>query len=129
MESLRLEPAKSTPLVDFNVSTRIFTIKGESYPENSFKFYEPILQWLDAFFEQVTDQDVTKLEISLPYINTSSSKCILMLLEKFEKAYQDGKSVVVNWYYDEENESEMECAQDFKEYVELEFNLIAEKGS
>ncbi|MEI7996227.1 MAG: DUF1987 domain-containing protein [Methylococcaceae bacterium] len=60
-----------------------------------------------------------------PYINTSSSKCILMLLERFEEAHNNGRIVVVNWYYDEDNESEMECAQDFKEFVEIEFNLIA----
>jgi len=128
VESLRIEQTKSTPRVDFDNESRVFTIKGQSYPENSFKFYEPIFQWLDAFFEQTHNDHLISLEIRLPYINTSSSKCILMLLEKFEEAHQNGRTVVVNWYYDEENESEMECAQDFKEFVELEFNLIAEHG-
>ncbi|MEI7996815.1 MAG: DUF1987 domain-containing protein, partial [Methylococcaceae bacterium] len=78
MESLIIEPTKSTPKVDFNAESRVLALKGQSYPENSFKFYEPIFQWLDAFFQQITDDGSIKLEISLPYINTSSSKCILM---------------------------------------------------
>jgi len=125
VEPLIIESAKSTPKVNFNMENRVLEIKGQSYPENSFKFYDPIFQWLDAFFAEIEDDGLIKLEISLPYINTSSSKCILMLLEKFEEAGNNGKNVCVNWSYDKENESEMECAQDFKEFVELEFNLIA----
>jgi hypothetical protein len=125
VESLFIEPSKSTPKVDFNAVTRVLAVKGESYPENSFKFYDPIFQWLDAFFGQIDDDGTINLEISLPYINTSSSKCILMLLEKFEEAGNSGRKICVNWYYDKDNENEMECAQDFKEFVELDFNLIA----
>jgi hypothetical protein len=124
VEPLLVEPTKSTPKVDFNPVTRVLAVKGESYPENSFKFYDPIFQWLDAFFAEIDDDGLINLEISLPYINTSSSKCILMLLEKFEEACNSGKNICVNWYYDKDNENEMECAQDFKEFVELEFNVI-----
>lgn len=128
MEQLFIEQTKSTPQVDFDAENRILILKGESYPENSFKFYEPILNWLDVFFAQVADDGLIKLEISLPYINTSSSKCVLMLLEKFEEASDNGRSIVINWYYDIDNENELECAEDFKEFVNLEFNLIPVGG-
>jgi hypothetical protein len=126
VEPLIIESTKSTPRVDFNANNRILIIQGQSYPENSFKFYDPIFQWLDMFFATVENDDgLIKLEISFPYINTSSTKCILMLLEKCEAAEKNGRNMDVTWYYDKENENELECAQDFKEYVELEFNLIA----
>jgi len=128
VEQLVIEQTKSTPQVDFNAENKMLILKGESYPENSFKFYEPILQWLDDFFLQVVDDELIKLEICLPYINTSSSKCVLMLLEKFEEASDNGKNVVINWYYDIDNENELECAEDFKEFVNLEFNIIAGYG-
>ena len=73
---------------------------------------------------QVQDGEQMQLELSLPYINTSSSKCIMMILEKFEEAVEKGKNIVVNWFYDEENESELECAMEFKEFADLEFNII-----
>jgi len=129
LETLIIEQTKSTPQVDFNAENRLLMLKGESYPENSFKFYEPILSWLDDFFTEIADDGEIKLEMSLPYINTSSSKCVLMMLEKLEEAKDNGRNVVVNWYYEEDNESEMECAEDFKEFVELEFNLIAVQGN
>ena len=129
METLIIEQTKSTPQVDFNAENRLLMLKGESYPENSFKFYEPILSWLDNFFAEIADDGEIKLEMSLPYINTSSSKCVLMMLEKLEEAKENGRNVVVNWYYEEDNESEMECAEDFKEFVDLDFNLIAVQGN
>ena len=129
METLIIEQTKSTPQVEFNAENRLLMLKGESYPENSFKFYEPILNWLDEFFAEIADDGEIKLEMSLPYINTSSSKCVLMMLEKLEEAKDNGRNIVVNWYYEEDNESEMECAEDFKEFVELEFNLIAVQGN
>jgi len=124
MEALLIEETKSTPHVEFNAKTRILIVRGQSYPENSFKFYEQILNWLDEFFSRISDDGLIHLNISLSYINTSSSKCVLMLLEKLEEASDNGRAIVINWYYDEENENELECAEDFKEFVNLEFNLI-----
>ncbi len=124
MERLYIEQAKATPQIDFDADTKVLKMNGQSYPENAFKFYEPVFEWLDNFFESAEGEEVIKLELTLPYINTSSSKCMMMLLEKFEEASDSGKNIVVNWYYDKDNESELECAEEFKEFVNLEFNLI-----
>ncbi|MDP4094004.1 MAG: DUF1987 domain-containing protein [Bacillota bacterium] len=124
MERLFIDQAKATPQIDFDMDTRILIIKGQSYPENAFKFYEPVFNWLDDFLTQIQDERQIRLELSLPYVNTSSSKCIMMLLEKFEEAKEQGRNILINWYYDKDNESELECAEEFKEFVDLEFNLI-----
>ncbi len=124
MERLYIEQAKATPQIDFDADLKVLKMNGQSYPENAFKFYDPVFEWLDNFFESVEGDDLIKLELTLPYINTSSSKCMMMLLEKFEEASDGGKNIVVNWYYDKDNESELECAEEFKEFVNLEFNLI-----
>lgn len=123
MEKFYREETKGTPKVDFDPSTNILVLKGQSYPENAFKFYEPILQWLDQYLEEVDGEIL--VELSLPYINTSSSKCMMMFLEKLEDAYNQGKKITINWYYDEENESELECAEEFQEDVTVPFNLIS----
>ncbi|MDR3586351.1 MAG: DUF1987 domain-containing protein [Desulfosporosinus sp.] len=124
MEHLYIEATKATPEVNFNPDSKTLSIKGQSYPENAFKYFEPLIKWLDEFILQVEDGEQTQLELSLPYINTSSSKCIMMILEKFEEAVGTGKNIVVNWFYDVENESELECAMEFKEFADLEFNII-----
>jgi hypothetical protein len=125
MERLLIEATKSTPTVDFNAGRKQLTIRGESYPENSFQFYDPILQWLDSFLKQASPEGPIVMDLQLSYINTSSSKCLMMILEKLEEAKTSGHCVSVNWYYDPENENELECAEEFRDFVELtEFNII-----
>ncbi len=38
MENLIIEATKSTPAVHFDAENHVFSIKGESYPENTAKF-------------------------------------------------------------------------------------------
>lgn len=123
MKPLQLPATKSTPLVLFDSESNLLRFLGQSYPENAFKFYEPIFGWVDECLEQLGDQPFS-IEMQLPYINTSSTKCIMMMLEKFDEAYSEGKKVTLNWYYDPENENELECAEEFKEDLGLPFHII-----
>jgi hypothetical protein len=123
MEALVIEQTKSTPAIYFDPVANLLSIKGQSYPENSFKFYEPVFAWLDEYLSQVEQQVTAQINFHMPYVNTSSSKCLMMLLEKLENAHQNGKQVGVLWYYDPENETALECAEDFKEDLTLPFDL------
>lgn len=124
MERLFISQTRATPEIDFSLETGVLKISGQSYPENAFKFYEPILSWIDQLFADDHGKQRVTLEITMPYLNTSSSKCMMMILEKCEEAGRGGRDIVVNWYYDEENESELECAEELKEFVDLEFNIL-----
>ena len=124
MERLYIEQTKATPLIDFNYASNILLIKGQSFPENAFKFYEEIFKWVDEYLISIKEEVLIEIKFNLPYINTSSSKCIMMLLDKFDNAFNNGKSIRVNWYYDMENDSELECAEEFKEDVNMPFELI-----
>ncbi|SDD18746.1 protein of unknown function [Paenibacillus sp. UNCCL117] len=124
MYELFIEPTKSTPSVHFDPKWNRLWISGESYPENAFKFYEPLLRWVDEYLEQLgADQEVL-LELRLPYVNTSSTKCFMMLLEKFDAAHASGKHIKLVWYCSPDNESEQECAEEFKEDLSLPFDIV-----
>jgi hypothetical protein len=127
MEILHIEATRSTPEVHFERNSNELSLRGQSYPENSFKFYEPIFHWVDRYLLNLQDNQQVHIQFSLPYINTSSSKCIMMLLEKFNAAYLEGKALSLVWYCSEDNESEIECAEEFKEDLELPFEIIAQK--
>lgn len=124
VERLFIEQTKATPQVDFNPENNLLRIKGQSYPENAFKFYEPVFKWIDEYLEWAEGEIVIEIHFNLPYINTSSSKCIMMFLERFDNAYKSGRNISISWFYEEENESEIECAEEFKEDVSLPFNII-----
>lgn len=123
MQNIFIEKTKSTPQIEFDTQSHILSIEGQSYPENAFKFYEPVFQWLDTQLEQSQREVILELNFHMPYINTSSSKCIMMLLEKLENSYRKGKKITIRWYYNEDNEVALECAEEFKEDLTLPFDL------
>lgn len=124
MDKLQLEATKSTPEVQFDSETGILTITGQSYPENAFKFYEPLFEWMDNYLARVQTSTVVTFRLQMPYINTSSMKCLMMLLEKLDDAFENGKHIQVVWQCAKDNESEIECAEEFMEDLRLPFNIL-----
>lgn len=124
MEKLSIAGTRSTPNVEFNPDTGLLYISGQSYPENAYKFYEPLLTWLVDYLNTVQEDTTVLIDLHLPYINTSSTKCFMMLLEKLDNAYLSGKKIQVQWRYNADNESELECAEEFKEDLSIPFHII-----
>lgn len=124
MKNYIVEGTKSTPYVELNYEENRMIFKGQSYPENAYSLYEPIYEWMDAYLIEAGANEIT-VDFFLSYINTSSTKCLIILLEKLDKAYLHGKRITINWYYDEENGFDYEMGRDFKEDIEVPFNFIS----
>lgn len=122
MDSMHIPETVSTPLVDFDAERRLLIVKGQSFPEDSFKFYEPVLKWLNGYVTSDANSQL-QVEFSLTYLNTSSSKCIMLVLDTLEKAHSDGHRVQLKWLCNEENEFEQECAEEFKEDYTFPFEI------
>ncbi|KAF2956590.1 DUF1987 domain-containing protein [Marinitoga sp. 38H-ov] len=123
MEKLYIKPSKSTPEINFDPDKRILSLKGDSYPENSFEFYKPIFEWLENFFKKNHDDEIV-FEFDVNYLNTSSTKSIMFILDLLEEAYKNNKNVKIIWYYDEDDEFSYEIAENFMEDLSIPFNLI-----
>jgi hypothetical protein len=117
MESLIIESTNKTPKVFFNALNGKMELVGRSIPENSFQFYEPLLQWLDEYAK--SPQDQTNFTFKLDYFNTSSSMYILGILKKLEKMHLEGKNVKVFWYYDAEDEDMLQTGEDLRQIVKI----------
>ncbi|MCE5286787.1 MAG: DUF1987 domain-containing protein [Pelosinus sp.] len=124
MDDLFIAQTKSTPNILFEPQKAKLSIEGQSYPENAFKFYEPIFVWMDEYLAQLKEDAVLEIYFHMPYINTSSSKCMMMLFEKLEEAHEAGKTVNIRWYYDQDNEIALDCAEEFKEDLTVPFEII-----
>jgi len=127
VEKLVIEATKSSPGIHFDAGSRKLEMSGQSYPENAFKFYEPVLEWTERYLAESDPAALTVLELQLPYINTSSAKCLMQLFDRLEAAFEAGRQIEVRWYYDEEHERELECAEDFREDLTLPFHTIPRK--
>ncbi|MGM0509188.1 MAG: DUF1987 domain-containing protein [Fusobacteriota bacterium] len=124
MEKLVKDATNSTPKIFFDPENNKLQIEGESYPENSFEFYDPIFEWLEDYIEEVDNEEIN-VDFSIEYLNTSSTKSIMFILDILEEAYIQGKKININWYYESDNELSYEMAEDFMDYLELPFNLIS----
>ena len=123
MERISLEATATTPRVTFDGESGYFEITGKSLPENSFEFYKPLLEWMDQYAE--APQIESTLVFKLEYFNTSSTAHFLRIIKKLEKVYKDGHTVVVQWYFDEEDEDMREAGKDFQLLVKMPIEIIA----
>jgi hypothetical protein len=123
MESFVRERTKSTPWINFDPKQNFLEIKGESYPENSAKFYSPMLEWLEEFLRQATQN--VQVDIELVYFNSSSSKILMNFFDLLEDTAQRGIQISVTWKYNEDNDIALECGEEFQEDLEhVAFDLV-----
>jgi len=119
MQSYEKAPTVSTPWVKLDLERGRIDLVGDSYPVNSFEFYQPIVQWLNEFLTQ--SRQAVHVELELTYVNTGSIKSMLELFDLLEEAYQAGRAVTVLWKYDSRNKRALESAEEFSEDVSFPF--------
>jgi len=122
MDPISIEGTPKTPTVSFDASKGLVEIKGRSIPENSIEFYKPLVDWLEEYLNQPFEK--TNVNIQLEYFNTSSSKCILDVFKKLEAIYKSGNDVVINWYYEEDDEDMLEAGEDYQSIIKIPFKMI-----
>ncbi len=122
MEPLSIEGTTKTPTIKLDPKTGTIEIKGRSIPENSIEFYRPIVEWLEEYAEFPNKK--TTVNIQLEYFNTSSSKCILDIFKKLESIKRARNEVIINWYYEEDDEDMLEAGEDYESIIRVPFKMI-----
>ena len=122
MEKLSIEGTSKTPTVIADADQGLVEISGRSNPENSVEFYRPVMNWVDAYVQAPGPK--TSVNIKLEHFNTSSSKMILDMFKRLEPVLEAKKEIVVNWYYEDDDEELMEAGETYESMSELPFLLI-----
>lgn len=122
MEPITITGTPKTPTVHFDSGSGKIEIKGRSIPENSIEFYKPLVDWLETYLSNPAE--LTEVNIQLEYFNTSSSKCILDVFKKLEAIYKSGNEVVINWYYEEDDEDMLEAGEDYQSIIKIPFKML-----
>jgi len=124
MENFIIKETKYTPEVNLNVKEGILNIKGNSYPENTLEFYDPILNLLEKFFKDIENKNII-LNIEIVYFNSSSSRVFFEIFDLIED-FSNSLNFVINWICHNDNEGVLEIGEDFKEdFEKLNFNIIS----
>jgi hypothetical protein len=122
MENLHIEATKYTPEIKCETDKGEMKIYGSSYPENANEFYFPVSQWINNYFEQ--DNEQLTVNFFIYYFNTSTSKSFLNILEILEKFSAEGKTIMVNWYYTQDDEDSLDSGERLFMEMDLNHKLI-----
>lgn len=126
MDDLIIERTKDTfftPEVRF-LATGHCTISGESYIEESFQFYDRLIQWVDEYFKTGAQQ--LEMHFKYTYFNTSSSRAIMDLCVALRQWMDKGKQLQVYWHYPEEDHDDLLTeGEEFSEDARLPMQFCA----
>jgi len=122
MDTIVIEGTPKTPSINFDAVAGKIEIKGRSIPENSIEFYRSLIVWLEAY--ATASLANTSVNIQLEYFNTSSSKCILDIFKRLENISKAGSNIVINWYYEEDDEDMLEAGEDYQSIIKVPFKMI-----
>ena len=122
MQKLNRDATKHTPLVHFDSDSGLLELRGGSIPEDTHKFYEPLIDWIEEY--SIAPQAKTIFDIHLAYFNTSSSKQILELFRRLELIHKSGCEVLVRWFYESEEEDMLEAGQDYQSIAKIPFEMV-----
>jgi hypothetical protein len=126
LENLEIAASTGTyfiPTVSFNAETGVCLLQGESYHENTWEFYNTLMQWLNRYMQEV--QGELQFNFKLTYFNTSSSKCLLDIIRLLKDYEAKGHVVKTRWYYPEDDVDNLTEAEDFMADTGLKMEIIA----
>lgn len=125
MEDLIIQGEKGVffiPDVNFSAKTGKLSISGASYLEDTSKFYAPVLEWLNNFYN--SSSLPVQLDLNLNYYNTSSSRSILDILLATKEYEKKGRQVVVNWHHKGDDPEVYDEVQDYRIDTGLDIKLV-----
>ena len=108
---IHIEPTDNSPKIILNADDGLIEFEGKSYPENTFSFYKPVLEWLEDYFENI--QDKTVVNFKLTYFNSATTQVIFDILDIIQE--YNHEDIEIYWFFDEDNESALEDFEDYKE--------------
>ena len=123
MTDFSVAGTQSSPHIHSDWAAGKLYMKGDSYPENSYKLFKQVFEWIEEFLAE--QNRPLSLQLDLLYLNTSSIKAMMDIFDMLEAAHGEGKSVSVDWFYDQRNERVAEQAEEFKEDCSFPFQIVS----
>lgn len=121
MDNLVIPQSSSSPAISADWNTGVISMKGDSYPENSFELFQPLIDWVEAFLAQANRP--LQLDLELVYLNTSSIRSMMDIFDQMEVAHKKGQTVNARWIYEAANERVGQLAEEFREDCTFPFTI------
>ena len=112
-------PTKKTPEILLD-PVGIIKIKGRAIDESRIIDPEKIMKWIDAYL--INPAELTTVTIALEFLNSFNTIILTATLKKITQVIQQGKKLVIQWYYEEDDIDIFERG----EYISLTINVPIE---
>jgi len=122
MTPLILSPTEDTPEVSFDNTSGKLMMSGTSIPENARKFYDTIIEWISEYSQNPCAN--TSINFKLKYFNTASTKYIFDIMVIAKEIMKKGNTLVINWFYMEDDEDMYEAGIGFSKMLRYQFNFV-----
>ncbi len=112
-----------SPYVLFDSNEGFGEISGKSFPPDVSEFYTPLIQWFELFKYELNNS--FELNIKFDYVNTASLKLLMDLMFKLEEVVNEGKRIIIKWFYPDDDLEMLEIGEEFSKIIKLDFEYIS----
>ena len=124
MSELNIAATERTPEIKLSGTDGIFSMKGESFPEDVSAFYGQVIVAVDQLASRLAK--ALTVDVAMIYINSSSIKAMFRIFEGLEAVRKNGQSLSITWHYQEDDDIMQELGDDFKDrFPELQIEVKA----
>jgi hypothetical protein len=122
MENINSIETEDCPEINFDKTSKIFRISGNSYPENCEPIYEPIKIFIDNY--NIEENKMLNFHFHFNLINSTSIVYIAQIIMKVAELHQKGLSVIIKWVYDLNDEELLDLGEKLSSISKLPFEYV-----
>lgn len=123
MTNYIVEATKYTPYIELDAEKGYLKLEGDTYPENSYDTFKPLLDKIDEFFSNETKS--LTVDINIEFLNTSSSKMMREIVSKLDEYFEAGHKITLKWYYPDGDIDLEESWEMLLEDVQFPYEIVA----
>ena len=121
LQEKKISATSKTPEIILNPEG-IIKIRGRWMMENIADFSKALSDWFDAYIFNLPE--VTAIDIHLEYFSGFNSAILISLLRKILGIKLMHKELIINWYYEEEDQDILELGEYISSVLATPFNFI-----
>ena len=113
MSDLHIAATDRTPEIQLSAADGVFSMRGESFPEDVAAFYGQVIMAIDELANTI--KGPLKVDVAMVYINSSSIKAMFRIFEGLEAVRKAGHELTITWNFQDDDDIMEELGEDFKD--------------
>lgn len=122
MEKVYKAETINTPKIVLDHLKGYIEIKGKSIPENTGRFYAPIVEWVKKYAEH--PQKKTTVIFFIEYMNSTTLKFYYMIMKVMESLQKQGLEIDMTWFFEKDDEDIQETGEYLESVIDTKVKLI-----